>query len=153
MMTVAANRISTSLVRYLGADVSARNINGRLSNIVKDGQGTEIVQPADAQRTFDTNLVPASINVGEFDAAQGFLLNRGAEPLAAKAMAVVFVDSARAQGVSVMSLLEGSNKEKIALLEAETYKFINQLRDGSSQLAGSKGVDNRTSVRSRYLLA
>lgn len=150
-MTV--NRVSTSLVRYLGADVSARNINGRLSNVVKNGQGTEIVQPADAQRTFSTNLVPASINVGEFDAARGFLQQRGAEPLAAKAMAVVFVDSARAQGVSVMSLLEGANADKIALLQAETYKFINQLRDGSSQLSGSREVDNRVSVRSRYLLA
>ena len=68
-------------------------------------------------------------------------------------MAVVMVDAARAQGVSVMSLLEGSNKTTLSLLEANTYKFINQLRDGTSQLAASKGVDNRTSVRSRYLLA
>ncbi len=151
MMTV--NRISTSLVRYLGAGVSARNVSGRLSNIVKDGQGTEIVQPADAQRTFNTNLVPASINVGEFHAARGFLQQRGAEPLAAKAMAVVFVDAARAQGVSVMSLLEGANEEKVALLQAQTYKFINQLRDESSQLSGSRSIDNRVSVRSRYLLA
>ena len=150
---MAANRISTNLVRYLGADVSARKSNGKLSNLVKDGQGREIVQPADAQRTFNTNLVPASINVGEFDAAQGYLQQRGAEPLAAKAMAVVMVDAARAQGVSVMSLLEGSNTERLSLLEANTYKFINQLRDGSSQLSASKGVDNRTSVRSRYLLA
>jgi len=150
---MAANRISTNLVRYLGADLSARSNRGKLSNVVKDGQGREIVVPADAQRTFDTNLVPASINVGEFDAAQGYLQQRGAEPLAAKAMAVVMVDAARAQGVSVMALLEGSNTETLSLLEANTYRFINQLRDGTSQLSASRGVDNRTSVRSRYLLA
>ena len=67
---MAANRISTNLVRYLGADVAARKNNGKLSNVVKDGQGSEIVRPADAQRQFDTDLVPASINVAEFDAAQ-----------------------------------------------------------------------------------
>ena len=150
---MAANRISTNLVRYLGADVAAKQNNGKLSNVVKDGQGNEIVRPADAQRTFDTNLVPASINVAEFDAAQGYLQQHGAEPLAAKAMAVVMVDAARAQGVSVMSLLEGSNTATLSLIEANTYKFINQLRDGTSQLEASKGVDNRTSVRSRYLLA
>ncbi|MHA1289547.1 MAG: hypothetical protein ACTSPB_19345 [Candidatus Thorarchaeota archaeon] len=150
---MAANRISTNLVRYLGADVAARQNNGKLVNVVKDGQGSEIVRPADVQRTFDTNLVSASINIAEFDAAQGYLQQRGAEPLAAKTMAVVMVDAARAQGVSVMSLLEGSNTATLSLLEANTYKFINQLRDGTSQLAASKGVDNRTSVRSRYLLA
>lgn len=150
---MAVNRVSTSLVRYLGAEVSARSTRGSLRNTVKAGQGSEIVSPADAQRVFNTGLTPASVNVNEFTAARGYFENRGATPLAAKAMALVMVDSAKARGVSVMKLLDGSDTQKIKLLESETYNYINQLRDGTSQLSGSKAVDNRTSVRARYLLA
>ena len=150
---MAVNRVSTSLVRYLGAEVAAQNTRGSLRNKVSSGQGTEIVSPADAQRVFNTGLTPASVNIKEFDAARGYFENRGAEPLAAKAMALVMVDAAKAQNLSVMRLLDGSNSDKIALLEAETYNYINQLRDGTSQLSGSKPNNNQTSVRARYLLA
>jgi len=150
---MAVNRVSTSLIRYLGAEVSARNNNGSLSNLVKSGQGREIVQPADTERVFNSSLVPASVKISEFDAAFGYLQNKGAAPLAAKAMALVMVDAAKAQGVGVMSLLEQRDGNKLALLDAQTFNYINQLRDGSSQLSSSKTVDNRKSVRSRYLLA
>lgn len=150
---MAVNRVSTSLVRYLGAEVSAKSTRGALRNTVRSGQGNEIVQPADAQRVFNTGLTPASVNVGEFDAARGYFENRGATPLAAKAMALVMADAAKARGISVMKLLDGSDKTSIKLLEAETYNYINQLRDGTSQLSGSAPTDNRKSVRARYLLA
>jgi len=150
---MAVNRVSTSLVRYLGAEVSAKTSRGSLRNVVRSGQGREIVRPADTIRASDLNLVNASVSVSQFDAARGYFENRGAEPLAAKAMALVMVDTAKAQGVSVMKLLDETNPQKIALLEAESYKYINQLRDGTSQLSGSKQTDNKKSVRARYLLA
>jgi hypothetical protein len=150
---MAVNRVSTSLVSYLGAEVSARNVRGGLRNIVKSGQGNEIVGPADTPRSSNLNLVNASVNIDEFDAAKGYFENRGAAPLAAKAMALVMVDAAKAQGVSTMSLLDGSDKQKIKLLEAQAYNYINQLREGTTQLSGSKTTDNKTSVRARYLLA
>jgi len=153
LAAMAVNRVSTSLVRYLGAEVSAKSTRGALRNTVRSGQGNEIVQPADAQRVFNTGLTPASVNVGEFDAARGYFENRGATPLAAKAMALVMADAAKARGISVMKLLDGSDKTSIKLLEAETYNYINQLRDGTSQLSGSAPTDNRKSVRARYLLA
>lgn len=150
---MAVNRVSTSLVRYLGAEVSATSTRGSLRNKVNAGQGTEIVSPADSQRVFNTGLTPASVNIGEFDAARGYFENRGTEPLAAKAMALVMADIAKAQGTTVMRLLDDSDKQSIKLLEAETYNYINQLRDGTSQLSGSTTTDNRKSVRARYLLA
>lgn len=131
---MAVNRISTSLVRYLGAEVSAKSTRGALRNTVKAGQGTEIVQPADAQRVFNTGLTPASVKIGDFDAARGYFENRGATPLAAKAMALVMCDIAKKEGVSVMKLVDETDKQNIKLLESETYRYINQLRDGSSQL-------------------
>ena len=152
-MVMAVNRTSTSLVRYLGAEVSARNNNGSLANVVQSGQGKEIVQPADSQRVFNSSLTPASVKIADFDAAFGYLQGKGATPLAAKAMALVIVDAAKAQGVSVMSILEQRNSNKLALLDAKTYNYINQLRDRSSQLSNSTTVDNKKSVRSRYLIA
>lgn len=150
---MAVNRVSTSLVSYLGAEVSARQTRGSLRNVVKSGQGNEILQPADPERANNLNLVSASVKVSDFDAARGYFESRGAAPLAAKAMALVMVDAAKAQGVSTMSLLDGSDKQKIKLIEAEAYNYINQLREGTTQLSGSKPTNNRTSVRARYLLA
>lgn len=150
---MAVNRVSTSLVRYLGAEVSPTSSRGALRNKIRAGQGIEIVQPADTQRVFDTGLTPASVNVGDFDAARGYFENRGATPLAAKAMALVMADIAKHNGVSVMKLMDDSDKQNIKLLESETYRYINQLRDGTSQLSGSTVTDNKKSVRARYLLA
>ena len=150
---MAANRTSTSLVRYLGAEVSARTSRGSLRNKVTAGQGREIVSPADSPRISNRNLAPASVKIADFDAAKGFFESRGAQPLAAKAMALVVVDAAKAQGVSAMSILDGSDTTSIKLLDSQTYNYINQLRDGTSQLSGSKPSDNRKSVRARYLLA
>lgn len=149
---MAINRVSTELVRYLGAEVSARNINGKLANVVSRGQGNEIIRPADSQRMLSTSLSPASTKIADFDAALGYFENRGATPLAARTMALVMVDAAKAQGLNVMSILNNSNQATVELTEAKTFNYINQLRDGSSQLSTSKITDNKKSMRARYLL-
>ena len=79
--------------------------------------------------------------------------NQGVAPNAAKAMAMVLVDAAQAQGVGVMSLIKTTDTTKMALVSNTAYTYINQLRDGSSQLGGSQNIDNGKSLRSRYLLA
>lgn len=150
---MAAERSSTSLVRFLGAEVSARNTAGKLANVVKDGLGGERTQDASSQRAGAENTEPASIKISDFEAALAHMQRNGVEPLAAKAMAVVMVDVAKSQGVGVMSLLKDTSAQEMALVSAEAYTFINQLRDGSSQLSGSKAIDNAKSLRSRYLLA
>ena len=149
---MAVNRQSTSLVRFLGAEVSARQTNGKLANNVVNGLGGERTQPADFQRTVNT-LEPDSIKIADFQAALGHMQGLGAEPLAAKTMAVVLVDSAKAQGVGVMSLIDSASTEELSLVSNTAYTYINQLRDGSSQLGASQDIDNSESLRSRYLLA
>jgi len=150
---MAVNRVSTQLVQFLGAGITARNTAGKLVNVVKDGLGGERTRQADSQRTGTEDVEPASIKISDYEAALAHMQRNGAEPLAAKAMAVVMVDAAKAQGVGVMSLLKNTSAQEMALVSAEAYTFINQLRDGSSQLAGSEAIDNAKSLRSRYLLA
>ena len=149
---MAVNRQSTSLVRFLGAEVSARQTNGKLANNVKSGLGGERTQPADYQRTANT-LEPDSINIADYQAALGHMQRLGAAPLAAKAMAMVMVDSAKAQGIGVMSLIDSSSTVEMALVSNTAYTYINQLRDSSSQLGASQDIDNSKSLRSRYLIA
>lgn len=149
---MVVNRTSTSLVRFLGAEVSARQTNGKLANNVKHGLGGERTLPADQQRTANT-LEPDSLNIADFQAAFAHIQSLGAEPLAAKAMAMVLVDSAKAQGIGVMSLIDSSNTTEMSLISNTAYTYINQLRDGSSQLGASQAIDNTKSLRSRYLLA
>lgn len=150
---MAVNRVSTQLVQFLGAEITARNTAGKLVNVVKDGLGGERTQQADSQRASLVDVEPASIKIADFQAALAHMQRNGVEPLAAKAMAVVMVDAARAQGVGVMSLLRDTSAQEMALVNNSAYKFINQLRDGSSQLSGSEAIDNSKSLRSRYLLA
>jgi len=149
---MAINRQSTSLVRFLGAEVSARQSNGKLANNVVSGLGGERTLPADFQRTANT-LEPDSIKIADYQAALGHMQGLGAEPLTAKAMAMVMVDAAKAQGVSVMSLIDTTSTEEMVLVSKTAYTYINQLRDGSSQLGASEDIDNGESLRSRYLIA
>ena len=149
---MAVNRTRTSLVRFLGAEVSARQTNGKLANNVKNGLGGERAQPADQQRTANT-LEPDSVKIADFQSALAHMQSLGAEPLAAKAMAMVLIDSAKAQGLPVMSLIDSTSTTELALVTNEAYTYINQLRDGSSQLGASQAIDNNKSLRSRYLLA
>lgn len=149
---MAVNRQSTSLVRFLGAEVSARQTNGKLANNVKNGLGGERTLPADQQRTANT-LEPDSIKIADYQAALGHMQTLGAEPLTAKAMAMVMVDAAKAQGVGVMSLIDSSTTTEMALISNTAYTYINQLRDTSSQLGASEDIDNSKSLRSRYLIA
>lgn len=154
-MTV--ERSSTSLVRFLGAEVAARKTGGKLVNIIRNGLGGEIAPDASSQRVGESagagNAVPASINIAEYEAALAHMQQNGAAPLAAKAMAVVMVDTAAAQGVNVMALLKTTGAREIALVSNAAYSYINQLRDLSSQLGGSETIDNNKSLRSRYLLS
>ncbi len=150
---MASKRVSTQLVQFLGAEITARNTAGKLVNVVKDGLGGERTRQADSQRAGETNVEPASIKISDYEAALAHMQRNGAEPLAAKAMAVVMVDAAKAQGVGVMALLKDTDAQEISLVNNTAYKFINQLRDGSSQLSGSEAIDNSKSLRSRYLLA
>ena len=149
-MTV--NRQSTSLVRFLGAEVSARQTNGKLGNNVKNGLGGERARPADQQRTANT-LEPDSIKIADYQAALAHMQSVGAEPLAASTMAMVLVDSAKAQGMGVMSLIDSASTTEMSLVSNTAYKYINQLRDISSQLGASEDIDNSKSLRSRYLIA
>lgn len=146
-------RTSTSLVQFLGASVTAKQQGGKLSNVISDGLGGERTTQADVDRFLNTSLVPASINIAEFHAALGHLQSNNVEPLTAKAMALVLVDAAAAQNVNVMSLINNTDAKEMALVSNTAYTFINQLRNGSSQLGGSKAIDNSKSLRSRYLLA
>lgn len=150
---MTANRTSTSLVRFLGAEVSARRTGGGISNVFKNNRGGEQAPPAGAQRIFDTNLTPASLDSGQYEAALAHIERTGAAPLAAKAMALVLVDAAKAQNISVMRLIEQADTEDLRLVSKAAYTFINQLRDLNSQLSGSRTINNNQSLRARYLLA
>ena len=152
-MTVVAERASTSLVQYLGAEISTRQVVGKLANVVKNGQGGERTVDASSFRAGRDDLEDASIKIADYEAALAHMQLNGAEPLAAKAMAVAMVDAAKAQGVGVMSLLKNTGTQEIALVNNTAYTYLNQLRGGSSQLGGTTAIDNSKSLRSRYLLA
>ena len=150
---MAVNRTGKQVTQYLGADITARNINGQLQNVVNNGVGGERPPQADSQRGATSDYENGALNIGDYEAALVYMERNGAEPLAAKAMALVLLDSAAAQGLSVNKLLRNSSDVAVALQSPAAYTYINQLRSISSQLSGSNAIDNSKSLRSRYLLA
>lgn len=150
---MVVKRTSTSLVQFLGASITAKQNAGQLSNVISDGLGGERTTQADVDRFLNTGLKPAFVNIAEFQAALGHLQSNNVEPLVAKTMALVLIDAAAAQNVNVMSLIKNTDANEMALISNTAYTFINQLRDGSSQLGGTKVIDNSKSLRARYLLA
>ena len=68
-------------------------------------------------------------------------------------MAVAFVDVAKSQGINVMSLLETTDPAKIAVIDAQVFNRMNQIRDLTSQLSSSSNIDNTASVPARRIQA
>jgi len=150
---VVVNRTSKQITKFLGAEITARNTGGGLRNTFKNNLGGERTRQPDAIRGSTSDFEAGSLNIGDYEAALMYMQNNGAQPLAAKAMALVLVDVAKAQGVGVNTLLSNSDAVAVALNSTEAYTYINQLRGGSSQLSGSDTIDNSKSLRSRYLVA
>ena len=150
---MAVNRSSTSLVRYLGATVKANTTNGKLSNVVQNGQGTEARNNPAIRRQSTTGLVQDAIKISDYQSAIGYLGKRGIDPLVAKTMAAVFVDVAKSLGVGVMSLLESTSDGTLSLVNSEYFNRVNQLRDLSSQITSSNPIDNTASVPARRIRA
>lgn len=147
------NRTSKQITQFLGAEVTARNTGGGLRNTVKNGLGDERTRQADSVRGSTSDFEAGALNIDDYQAALVYMQNNGSEPLAAKAMALVLLDVAKAQGVGVNTLLSNTEDVAVALNSTEAYTYINQLRGGGSQLSGSDAIDNSKSLRSRYLVA
>lgn len=144
-------RTATSLVLFLGAELSAQSSLSKLTNVFKGGQGTEKAAPAVVRRLTSPELVPASININEYQIAKAHLEKAGASPGAVKAMAVVFVDTAEYLGVSVSSLLVRTTDKTIGLLQSRVFDYLNQLTGTTSQLGKVVEIKNDRSFISRRL--
>lgn len=150
-LAVAVNRSSTSLVRYLGTTVKANVAGGKLTNVISDGDGTQRRVDPSVRRQTTPGLVQDAIKISDYQAALGYLGQMGVDPLVAKTMAAVFVDVAKSQGRSVISLFETANDNDVALVNKEVLNRLNQLRDLSSQLSSSTPIDNTASVPARRI--
>jgi hypothetical protein len=119
--------------------------------VTQNARGGETrIDPA-GRRFSQTGLQQDAIKIADYQAALGYLGQRGVDPLVAKTMAAVFVDVAKSQGVSVMSLFE--NNADLSLVNNEVLNRLNQLRDLSSQLSSSNPIDNTASVPARRIQA
>ena len=149
---MAVNRSSTSLIRYLGTTVKSGSAGAsKVTNVTQNARGGETrIDPA-GRRMSQTGLQQDAIKIADYQAALGYLGKRGVDPLVAKTMAAVFVDVAKSQGVSVMSLFE--NNADLSLVNNEVLNRLNQLRDLSSQLSSSNPIDNTASVPARRIQA
>jgi hypothetical protein len=150
MATVKRN--STGMLRSFGAEIFATDFGSSFKNIVRNGQGGERTPGADLARFQGQQVEAASIHIAEYQLAKAYLDRRGAEPLASKTMALILLDVAKVQGISVVELLDRTSTEALALLEAEAYRYVNLLRENTSQLTGTNSVNNAQSYRARYLL-
>jgi hypothetical protein len=146
------DRSSTSLVRFFGAEVFATTIAAAFGNTVVNGQNNEKTIDPSVARLTAGRVSPASLNITDFQIAVAHLERRGAAPLAAQAMALVFLDIAKIYNTSVMRVLDITNESQLKIVEAEAYKYINRLRNQTSWLAKSTASNNNNSYRARYLI-
>lgn len=149
---MASNRNSAGMLRSFGAEIFATDFGSSFKNIVRNGQGGERTPGAALARFQGQQVEPATIHIAEYQIAKAHIERRGAAPLVAKTMGLVLLDVAKAQGMSIVELLDKTSPEQLALLEAETYRYVNLLRENTSQLTGTNNVNNAQSYRARYIL-
>lgn len=139
-------RPSKELVRFFGAQLSARLFEGRLANVFQAGIGTERAPGAAGVRLTSRNLVPSSLDTNAYEVAVAYLSQTSASPNTIPAMALAFVDVSKRLGVNISELVSASDDGTIQLLERRSYQFLNQLRDKTSALGRSGAVDNSMSL-------
>lgn len=149
---MAVNRNSRRILTAFGTEVTATEVTATLVNTIRFGVGGERTTSAALDRFQGQAVEQASLPINDFDIAVADLTRRGAEPLAARTMALIFIDVARVLQVSVHSLLNNANDEQLKLAEAATYQYLNLLRRNTSQLSGANNVSNEQSYRARYLI-
>lgn len=143
-------RVSTELVRFFGVQLSREISSGKFANVFRGGDQTQKTIPASFDRLSRENLIPASINIDQYQTALGFLLEAGTAKTIAPAMAVAFVDVANALEINVSALLSVSDNKTLKVLQENAYRFLNRLRDPSSSLTRAEPVDNTLSRMFRF---
>ena len=148
---MAVNRTSTSLTRFLGAQLSVEQSQGAFGNVFRRGDGTQRSRPAEISRLSEGDLFPASVNIEKYHAAVSFFQRRGAEPNVIPALAIGLIDVAKKLNQDVYSLLNVNDSNQLDLIEEKVYLYLNQLRDATNQLGSVNSVNNSTSLIRRRL--
>lgn len=143
------NRVSTDLVRFLGAQLSTEIANGKFSNVFRQSELRTTV-PAAVRRLTQQNLQPASISTEQYHIALSYLQKAGSEPAAASALAVAFLDVAQALQIPVATLIANTDSNTLKLLDRKAYSFLNRLRDPTSALGDAFDVDNSSTLLQRF---
>lgn len=148
---MTANRVSTELSRFFGAQLTAQYRGGKLANVFQAGRGGEQTIPAGVRRVTGSDLVPASINTADYEVAVAFLSRTSAQPNTIPALAVAFLDVSKRLGITVSELLSATDDQQIRLLELRAFTFLNQLRDPTSRIGRVVDSDPETSLIARQL--
>lgn len=137
-------RFSTQLLEQHGAERKVQLQEGNFSNVYENGTGAETFSSPDTTVLGTSGLVPGAVNTNIFSAVYGYYQGRGIGTSQAKTLALLTIDSAKLQGVSPISLLEGISSGKVKFSN-ETIAAMNQLRSPSSQTARATNINNRQS--------
>lgn len=134
------DRTSSQLVALLGVELAAELTRGKLANVFRTAAANRATVPAAVRRLSTANLVPAAVNIEQYHSALSFALQAGAQPAAARTLALVFVDVARTLNTTVEQLIAAVPGEHVAVLQQRAYEIANLLRSDASQLTAVSDV-------------
>jgi hypothetical protein len=145
-----ADRFSTEFLEQLGARRNTVSVDGTFVNTFQDRTGVEQALNAAATALSNNKLRPATLNIEEFLVAKCFYENRGLSETTATTMAVISLDAAKIQGMSVMKFLEPMRQN--GSLSFESIVAANLLRPASSQQTFLVEKSNKKSPKARNVI-
>lgn len=147
-----AERFSTQFIKQQGARRKTVSEGGKLVNTFQDSKGFEKSVNAAFVALTDKKLVTSSLNSEQYFYAKSFFQTRGSSETTAITLAVLSMDAAKIQGVSVMKFLEPLRTNSENRKNFESFVAINFFRPTSSKQAFLVQKTNDGSFRSRDII-
>jgi hypothetical protein len=150
----SVGRFSSQMLTQLGAQRLVQNVTGQYVNTYKYSNGnTTFIEPGALQQSNLGALVVGNFAPTTYDNTKSFFLSRGASTAYADTMAALAIDMASILQISVQQLLENAELTGQLLLTDVAYSAFNTLRDPGNQVGSIKSVSNRSSYKSREIVA
>ena len=151
--TLAIGRFSSKMLQQYGAQKTAQQNGGKISNRFAFSKGGEYYYDPTTIVLTDIALETGSVQEDVFTAIFGYFQSKGASTTNAQTMAAIIIDTAKYTGKSPMSILDSFDGSTKTALDLSAYKGLNALRSVSDQQEVVSDINNNKSLKSRSIRA
>lgn len=145
-------RFSSQMLTYLGTQrYVSTGASGSYNTFKYNTKPSVYVDPDSKKLSRIGAGVPGQTTGNIFDRTKAYFKSRGASEVYADSMALLVIDTAQILGVTPLSLIERSERDRRFLLSNNAMTAFNTLRDPGHQVSSTSETQNRQSFKATQI--